>query len=119
MNEQVRYKWLPSEPSDEMLRATDSFMNPLAKVLYERMWQAAPASLQPSAKTTWKDGDTVYTCEFTGAPSIIPPLYINQQPKLEPLSESEIRRLWGNGMNAETIVEFARLIENAHGIKTE
>jgi hypothetical protein len=34
------YKWLPSEPTEEMLKTVDSFMYPVAKVLYERMWQA-------------------------------------------------------------------------------
>jgi hypothetical protein len=83
----TKYKCLPSEPTDEMLRAIDSFMNPVAKALYERMWQAAPTieqesvNLQTSAKTIWEDGDTVYTCEFSGSPSILPPLYANPQPQ--------------------------------------
>jgi hypothetical protein len=75
----TQYKRLPSDPTEEMLKAVDYFMNPVAKALYEIMWQAAPVCIQSSAKTTWKDGDTSYTCEFTGSPHILPSLYANSQ----------------------------------------
>jgi hypothetical protein len=44
----TQYKWLPREPTEEMLKAVDYFMNPVAKALYEIMWQAAPELGQES-----------------------------------------------------------------------
>ena len=35
-------KLLPEEPTQEMINAVDSFMQPVAKALYDSMYQAAP-----------------------------------------------------------------------------
>jgi hypothetical protein len=60
----TQYKWLPSDPTEEMLKAVDYFMNPVAKALYEIMWQAAPESKQDAVKTAWSSVDDKLPISF-------------------------------------------------------
>jgi hypothetical protein len=71
-----------------------------------------------NTKTTWKGGDTTYTCEFKDYSSVV------QQPKCEPLSEDEIKKCYEQSGHCQTlrpqdifvVIELARAIEKAHGI---
>lgn len=128
----TKHKWLPSEPKVEMIEA-GMFQMPeantdIVEAIYDAMWQAAPEVEQepvgyiyPSSyekalrnESSCKMFVVPVTNLDTGDESSVH-LYTTP-PTREPLSEDEIRRLWKNGTNVETIVEFARLIEQAHGI---
>ena len=137
MNEQVKYKWLPSEPTPAMLEA-EQFASSLAYEshefqaieVYKAMWQAAPAVEQePVGKIVLHDcsyiGELFNSNDnhVEGTPLYTHPL------KREPLSEREINELemksyqllfdkW-NGRAPDLVDHFrafARAIEKAHGI---
>jgi hypothetical protein len=125
----TKHKWLPSEPKVEMIEA-GMFQMPeantdIVEAIYDAMWQAAPEVEQEPVGYIYRQSDIDRLNEIGVINTLIVttpdtgykvPLYTHPQPKREPLSEDEIRRLWKNGTNVETIVEFARLIEKAHGI---
>jgi hypothetical protein len=56
-----------------------------------------------------------YEPEFDG---IIRPLFVESNPKRQPLSNDEIAELWGwkESGNTEMVRDFAKAIEKAHGI---
>ncbi len=68
-----------------------------------------------------KDGFSELTLSFGYEPEfdgIIRPLFVESNPKRQPLSNDEIAELWGwkESGNTETVRDFARAIEKAHGI---
>ena len=84
----AQYKWLPSEPTDEMVNAmwfngcqvTDKRL----LLAYKAMWRAAPeVEQEPAVYLVWHNGGFTYTKhpeEITDAYEILP-LYTHQQPK--------------------------------------
>ena len=113
MNEQIKHKWLPSEPTQEMLDA-ERFASSLsyeshevqAVEVYKAIWQAVPAvEKEPVAFMADDEDHGTRLCkreiiaECWGIPYV--PLYTHPQPKQseqvelkrEPLSEREINKL--------------------------
>jgi hypothetical protein len=75
----TQYKWLPREPTEEMLKAVDYFMNPVAKALYETMWQAASdntawVKFDVDDKSTWPPLDTIVMTD-QGSPAALDDRY--------------------------------------------
>jgi hypothetical protein len=124
MNEQTKHKWLPSEPTQEMLDA-ERFASSLAYEshevqavkVYKAMWQAAPEIEQEPVITKRDNGLTLgvaYDSLPTGTR-----FYTHPQP-CEPLSEDVIGELIDKlPYGSDYFMEFARMVEKAHGIGVE
>jgi hypothetical protein len=121
------HKWLPSEPTDEMLRSTDSFMSPVAKVLYERMWEAATSDGQENTNIYYTDA--IWNNNDNGIVSITSQLHTTHNPKpsekmisfldREPLSEDSLITIWDSTTKETAYDQFRtifRIAEKAHGI---
>ena len=104
------HKWLPSEPTDEMVNAAltefnvpeGAFTEIFRRVLI-KAWQAAPeAEQEPVAyRYTTHDGYTVLSEDYHRLEDS-EPLYTHPHPKPEPLDD-------------ETVLGIARTIPNLSG----
>jgi hypothetical protein len=94
MSEQIKHKWLPSEPTQEMLEAVGSLSTLLTncdsrygayKTIYNAMWQAAPAvGQEPIAYLGLEDACDPAELAFDKGDlphSFVTPLYTHPQPK--------------------------------------
>lgn len=95
----TKYKWLPSEPTDEMTKAWCANCHAWDLDAYKAMWQAAP-----DVEQTCDAGDFCIKCPDSR----------------EPLSEEEIKDLIGELPYGDYNFyrAFVREIEQAHGIGT-
>jgi hypothetical protein len=126
------YKWLPEQPTDEMVDTAMSSL-PLSipevqvKQIYSLLWKAAPAVEQEPVG--YADAESI-TYLLEGGDSgilIVPeptdtrdtPLYTHP-PKREPLSEDCIKEILNElpYSGYDLYVGFARAIEKAHGIES-
>ena len=130
------YKWLPSEPTDEMLAAffevageycIPAFTSDKVLEAFAAYWQAAPKVEQEPVG--YADAESI-TYLLEGGDSgilIVPeptdtrdtPLYTHP-PKREPLSEDYIKEILNElpYSGYDLYVGFARAIEKAHGIES-
>jgi hypothetical protein len=132
-----KYKWLPSEPTDEMkLAMANAFIaslnvaqeegydltdtNTCSTILgfiFEQGWLSAPdVEQEPVAMLFSLSGKLGATTAKEYALDIDPnaiPLYT--QPKREPLSRSELKQIFEQSIGLK-YWDFAKAIEEAHGI---
>lgn len=109
MNEPIKYKWLPSEPTDEMLEAVGSLSTLLSnnnsrheayETIYKAMWQAAPEIEQePVAFISkscikWLEEGKPSNCVLTtkSRSSGVVPIYTHPQPSQSEQSLDMVKR---------------------------
>lgn len=118
----TQYKWLPSEPTEEMLFALYGMYKTLEE-RYLAAWEAAPVvNQEPYAYATlWDDGEwsAVQDIEQNAIKQV--PLYTHSQPKRKPLSEDELLVLLKNIDSSTKRLPigfklFARAVEKAQGV---
>jgi hypothetical protein len=126
----AKYKWLPEQPTDEMVNAImDSWLlsmpeNQLRQI-YSLLWKAAPEVEQQEPVATCKVSPLKpdrYQREFRiawkGGQPVEGDLYTNPQPNREPLNAREIKQLLNrdDGLN---VTDLVRAVEKAHGVGGE
>jgi hypothetical protein len=125
----TQYKWIPSEPTIEMLDAVFALEEPNTLREYEAMWQAAPEVEQKPVMYVEK-GLICYT-SLADDQSYLMSVDVSYlwnhrfpegtkfytHPQLrEPLSENELDKLIDDSIVNGTIRSLCRAIEKAHGI---
>jgi hypothetical protein len=124
-NEITAYKWLPSEPTTEMLEAVGSLSTLLSncdtryeayETIYKAMWKAAPKVKQePYAYATlWESGEWSVIQDINPNAVRQVPLYTRSQSEREPLSYAEIMQIVNE--NEGDTIGVVRALEKAHGI---
>ena len=133
----TQYKWLPSEPTDEMIEAAYNGEIEFAtlKSVYSITWDAAPETEETPLfyrvvlKNT-KGVIHVQDCDFLptdddydGEVLSVTPLYAHPQQKQKPLSDEVLTKLWVRspvlGCTKREFIMLSRVIEKAHGIGGE
>jgi hypothetical protein len=115
----VQYKWLPSEPTDEMMSVftpLESYRNAVIKDGYKALWQAAPTQVDQTALINQLT-DELNKTEAERVKWMT--MALTSQPKREPLSDDEVQNLFANmayPMGWSDLREFVCMIERAHGI---
>ena len=136
----AKYKWLPEQPTDEMVNAImDSWLlsmpeNQLRQI-YSVLWRTAPeVEQEPSFyRVKLKDSNGVIhiqDCDFPptaedydGEVLSVTPLYTHPQPKQKSLSDEVLTALWSRNTDIACtkhgFIMLSRVIEDAHGIGVE
>ena len=128
----TQYKWLPSEPTKEMIEAAYNGEIEFAtlKSVYSITWDATPETDETPLfyRVVLKNAKGVIhiqDCDFQpteddydGEVLSVTPLYAPSQPKQKPLKKEDIMHLLEK-RDEGSIIDFIRLIEKAHGIGVE
>jgi hypothetical protein len=121
----TKYKWLPEQPTIEMLEALFTVEEPNPARDYRAMWKAAPEVEQDPVESQFYDENNDKWYPFFNeehkratieAGYTVRDLYTHPQP-CEPLSEDVIGELIDKlPYGSDYSMEFARMVEKAHGI---
>jgi hypothetical protein len=130
----TQYKWLPSEPTKEMIEAAYNGEIEFAtlKSVYSITWDAAPETEETPLfyRVVLKNAKGVIhvqDCDFQpteddydGEVLSVTPLYAHSQQKQKPLSDEVLTKLWVRspvlGCTKREFIMLSRVIEEAHGI---
>ena len=126
----TQYKWLPEQPTEEMMIAeTESSYSRWSKYdIYRSMWKAATEVEQEPVGYVYTHrlkelNGTDKDCRFfkyegNEISDYYTKLYTHPHPNREPLSDHEIKQLLkcDNGLD---VVDLVRAVEKAHGIGVE
>jgi hypothetical protein len=115
-----KYKWLPSEPTNEMTNAA-SINNGWARSFYIDMWKAAPEVEKESInlrfptmlRKMWSSSEVQEWIDNQQ------PLYTHPQPKREPLSDDEVKAIFSTTtipLGRSDLRTVIRMVEKAHDI---
>ena len=114
----TQYKWLPEQPTDEMIQAayTGDVPHTYNESTYKVMWQATPVVEQEPAAIVrrYRDGTVVAEIRDKNMDEGTE-LYTHPRKNREPLSDHEIKQLLKRDDGLD-VVDLVRAVEKAHGI---
>ena len=115
----TQYKWLPSEPTDEMLVTVESNIKPAVISIYERMWKDAPEVEQEPVAVVRRYRDGTKAAEIYDR-SMEEGTKLYTHPQREPLSYEKVlelkKKCTNGGGSVVDYFMFATELEKAHGI---